>query len=222
MVALGVGTRCDENGEENVVAPILERLGYKLERAKTNIGLGRITNVVEAAKHETVGAGTMTNTLHRFGERRELSRRLRCVRDCQPRQERRGRARRSCGNFCEMAVTFKPVNLGDARHGGALRPCRTMNPPSHWNRDMTPDFEAVIEGLDHITTGRGGVRQSRRRPKIFVKAVKERGSRAEHQYLDLDRWRRAVLPRRGHSAAQRRLFAGFRGQDRESAEHVRC
>ena len=27
-----------------VVAPILERLGYKLERAKTNIGLGRITN----------------------------------------------------------------------------------------------------------------------------------------------------------------------------------
>jgi hypothetical protein len=27
-----------------VVAPILERLGYKLDRAKTNIGLGRITN----------------------------------------------------------------------------------------------------------------------------------------------------------------------------------
>ena len=44
VVALGVGTRCDEDGEENVVAPILEKLGYKLERAKTNIGLGRITN----------------------------------------------------------------------------------------------------------------------------------------------------------------------------------
>ena len=41
MVALGVGTRCDEHGEDNVVAPILENLGYKLERAKTNIGLGR-------------------------------------------------------------------------------------------------------------------------------------------------------------------------------------
>ena len=40
VVALGVGTRCDENGEDHVVAPILERLGYKLERAKTNIGLG--------------------------------------------------------------------------------------------------------------------------------------------------------------------------------------
>jgi len=44
VVALGVSTRCDQNGEERVLAPILERLGYKLERAKTNTGLGRITN----------------------------------------------------------------------------------------------------------------------------------------------------------------------------------
>ena len=44
VVALGVGTRCDADGEDHVVAPILERLGYKLERAKTNTGLGRITN----------------------------------------------------------------------------------------------------------------------------------------------------------------------------------
>jgi hypothetical protein len=44
VVALGVGTRCEVDGTENVVAPILEKLGYKLERAKTNIGLGRITN----------------------------------------------------------------------------------------------------------------------------------------------------------------------------------
>src|SRR5258708_5028972 len=44
VVALGVGTRCDADGEDHVVAPILERLGYKLERAKTNTGMGRITN----------------------------------------------------------------------------------------------------------------------------------------------------------------------------------
>src|SRR6202790_4522461 len=43
VVALGVGARCDEDGEENVVAPILERLGYHPQRAKTNIGLGRVT-----------------------------------------------------------------------------------------------------------------------------------------------------------------------------------
>jgi hypothetical protein len=56
VVTIGVGTRCDENGEENVVAPILERLGYKLERAKTNAGLGRITNP-QQAQPEMVGAG---------------------------------------------------------------------------------------------------------------------------------------------------------------------
>ena len=56
VVALGVGTRCDENGEEDVVAPILERLGYRLERAKTNIGLGRITNPVEVKKGEPASA----------------------------------------------------------------------------------------------------------------------------------------------------------------------
>ena len=47
VVALGVGTRCDDNGDENVVSPILQRLGYKLVRAKTNTGLGRITNRLE-------------------------------------------------------------------------------------------------------------------------------------------------------------------------------
>jgi hypothetical protein len=44
VVAVGVGARCDEHGEENSVAPILEKLGYNLERAKTNTGLGRVTN----------------------------------------------------------------------------------------------------------------------------------------------------------------------------------
>jgi len=55
VVALGVGVRCDQDGEENVVAPVLEKLGYKLERAKTNIGLGRITNPAAQPVPETVG-----------------------------------------------------------------------------------------------------------------------------------------------------------------------
>jgi ferredoxin len=56
VVALGVGVRCDPEGEENVVAPILEKLGYKLERAKTNIGLGRIANAAAPQQaQETVG-----------------------------------------------------------------------------------------------------------------------------------------------------------------------
>ena len=53
VVALGVGTRCDEHGEDHVVAPILEKLGYKLERAKTNIGLGRMKNAPVGAADGT-------------------------------------------------------------------------------------------------------------------------------------------------------------------------
>jgi hypothetical protein len=41
VVTIGAGVRCDVQGDDTVVAPILERLGYNLERAKTNIGLGR-------------------------------------------------------------------------------------------------------------------------------------------------------------------------------------
>jgi ferredoxin len=47
VVAIGAGVRCDENGEDHVVAPILERLGYKLIRAKTNTGLGKIVQIEE-------------------------------------------------------------------------------------------------------------------------------------------------------------------------------
>jgi ferredoxin len=59
VVTIGVGTRCDEKGEENVVAPVLEKLGYTLNRAKTNIGLGRISNdpLPATKKEEPVPTG---------------------------------------------------------------------------------------------------------------------------------------------------------------------
>src|SRR5712671_7628284 len=44
VVALGIGARCESDGQERVVAPILQKLGYDLVRAKTNIGIGRVTN----------------------------------------------------------------------------------------------------------------------------------------------------------------------------------
>jgi ferredoxin len=52
VVALGVSTRCDENGNDELLVPLLRDLGHSVERAKTNMGLGRITNapVVEGAR----------------------------------------------------------------------------------------------------------------------------------------------------------------------------
>jgi hypothetical protein len=46
--------RCDANGNDAVVAPILERLGYDLARAKTNIGLGRRGTPTQASDREMV------------------------------------------------------------------------------------------------------------------------------------------------------------------------
>lgn len=57
VIAIGVGTRCDENGEDHIVEPILERLGYQLVRAKTNIGLGRPSRIQQpVAEKEAVHA----------------------------------------------------------------------------------------------------------------------------------------------------------------------
>lgn len=44
VLVLGVQTRCDDDGEERLVLPILQKLGYSPIRAKTNVGLGRVTN----------------------------------------------------------------------------------------------------------------------------------------------------------------------------------
>jgi len=45
VLAVGVSTRCDNRGEDELLAPLLTNLGYRFERAKTNMGLGRITNI---------------------------------------------------------------------------------------------------------------------------------------------------------------------------------
>ncbi len=74
--------------------------------------------------------------------------------------------------FLRIAVKFQPVNLGDAIHGGALRPSKEMNPGAHWKRDVTPDLEGVIAGLDAPTTV-AAVFDNRVAAEDFVKAVKD-------------------------------------------------
>jgi hypothetical protein len=113
----------------------------------------------------------MTNTLHRFGEAESfrddyvifaIASKGKNDQDALPKLRR----------FLEIAAEYKPVNLGDARHGGALRPSRDMQPTSHWKRDMTPDFAAVIAGLDHPTTC-AAVFDNRVAAEDFVKRIKE-------------------------------------------------
>jgi len=44
VTAVGISTRCSEDGEDHLLEPYLQSLGYHPARAKTNMGLGRITN----------------------------------------------------------------------------------------------------------------------------------------------------------------------------------
>ena len=113
----------------------------------------------------------MTNTLHRFGPAESFQ-------DDYVVFAIASKGRNDAGSlpklrkFLELAVPFKPVNLGDAIHGGALRPCKQMNPTSHWKRDTTPDFQSVIDGLDQPTTV-AAVFDNRVAAEDFVKTVKE-------------------------------------------------
>ena len=113
----------------------------------------------------------MTNTLHRYGDadsfRDDYVVFAMCCRgkndeDSVPRLRR----------FLEMALPFKPVNLGDSRHGGALRASKSVSPASHWKRDMQPDFQTVIDGVNTPTTA-AAVFDNRVAAEDFLKSVKE-------------------------------------------------
>ena len=47
VTAIGISTRCNEDGTDKILAPLLEDLGYNYNRAKTNLGLGRVTNTIK-------------------------------------------------------------------------------------------------------------------------------------------------------------------------------
>jgi hypothetical protein len=113
----------------------------------------------------------MTNTLHRYGNAESFRDDYVVFAICSRGRNDEG-AVEKLRKFLELALQFKPVNLGDSRHGGALRPCRDMNPTSHWNRDITPNFEEVIKGLDTPTTA-AAVFDNRVAAEDFVKAVKD-------------------------------------------------
>jgi hypothetical protein len=114
----------------------------------------------------------MTNTLHRFGDA-ESFRDDYIIFAIASRGKNEQGALEKLREFLQLALQFGPVNLGDARHGGAHRPCKNMNPTSHWNRDIQPDFDAVIAGFDHITTA-AAVFDDRVKAEDFLKAVKDR------------------------------------------------
>jgi len=93
----------------------------------------------------------MTNTLHRYGDA-DSFRDDYVIFAIPSRGNNDQNTLPLLRRFLEIAIEYKPVNLGDARHGGALRPSRTLSPLNHWRRDNTVDYQAVLDGLTHPTT----------------------------------------------------------------------
>jgi hypothetical protein len=74
--------------------------------------------------------------------------------------------------FLEMALPFNPVNLGDPAHGGAVRPSRNLTTLSNWKRDMTPNFRAVIDGINEPASV-AAIFDNQESAEGFLKAVVE-------------------------------------------------
>jgi hypothetical protein len=89
----------------------------------------------------------MTNTLHRYGDSESFyDDYLIFASPSSGRNDKDSVPKLKA--FLEMALPFNPVNIGDPVHGGAFRPSRDLTTVVNWKRDMTPDFRAVIDGID--------------------------------------------------------------------------
>ena len=159
----------------------------------------------------------MTNTLHRFGDAESFHDdfivfAMACKGAFTHPNPLPGLKR-----FLQIAIEYKPVNLGDARHGGAIRPSTSMNPLAHWSRDNTPDFQAVVDGLTDVTTCAAVFDQAGSAEKFLARIRQEDLGLSVNISTSID-GRRRLLSLRIYSATQRRLLARLRGQDREDAE----
>jgi len=93
----------------------------------------------------------MTNTLHRFGNAQSFKDDF-IVFAIPTKVKEDPEALPKLRRFFELALEYKPVNMGETRHGGAIRSSKKLGPLAHWNRSNAPDFQAVIRSLDKPAT----------------------------------------------------------------------
>ncbi len=85
----------------------------------------------------------MTNTLHRYGEPESFRDDfiLFCI--ASPGKNDTGAVEKQ-KTFLRICARHKPVNMGNGNRG-TFQPARHLNPTAHWQRDLSPDWEGVIE-----------------------------------------------------------------------------
>jgi hypothetical protein len=113
----------------------------------------------------------MTNTLHRYGNAESFKDDYIVFASPSKGKNDEGSIPK-LKRFLEMALPFKPVNVGDPPHGGAIRPSRNESVTSHWHRDVQPHLRAVIDGINEPASV-AAVFDNREAAENFLKTVKE-------------------------------------------------
>jgi len=116
----------------------------------------------------------MTNTLHRYGTAESF------VDDyivfSLPAKSKaagqKGDALTAQKRFMQIAAEYKPVSLGDALHGGSLRPTKSKSIFGHWGRRNKPSLKVVLDGMSKPGT-MAAVFDNRASAEAFVKRIKE-------------------------------------------------
>jgi hypothetical protein len=93
----------------------------------------------------------VTNTLHRFGAREDLHDDYIVFAMCTRGKNDLGAVER-LRRFLSICVKHQPVNIGDAKKGGLLRPANDLTPLAHWRRSDGTQAEDVINGVSEPTT----------------------------------------------------------------------
>ena len=87
----------------------------------------------------------MTNTLHRYGDASSFNDDF--ILFCIPSSGRNDEgAVEKQKQFLRICARHHPVNIGNGNRG-SFQPERHLDPRSHWKRDLSPDWEGVIEGV---------------------------------------------------------------------------
>jgi hypothetical protein len=93
----------------------------------------------------------MTNTLHRFGPRADFEDDYIVFAMCTRGKNDEGAVER-LRRFLSICIKHNPVNIGDAKKGGLLRPSGDLTPIVHWRRADGTTAADVINGVSEPTT----------------------------------------------------------------------
>ena len=116
----------------------------------------------------------MTNTLHRYGKAESFFDDY-IVFSLPAKSKAAGQtgdALAAQKRFMQIAAEYKPVSLGDALHGGTLRPTKSKSIFGHWGKRNRPNFKKVLEGMSKAGT-MAAVFDKRENAEAFVKRIKE-------------------------------------------------